>query len=75
MDETEVLSRLKAVGDTEELSVTLTANEWAAVSSLLHLAIEAGCPSTNARTARDRIGKQIMERWDEDDILNESDIG
>ena len=38
-----------------EFAITLTLNEWSAVGSLMHIAVESGCPSTWAQTARDKI--------------------
>ena len=56
MDEKEIISqRMQRDGDTEECSVTLTLNEWAAVGSLVYLAIAAGCKASTAQRAYDKI--------------------
>lgn len=42
-----------------ETTITLKTCEWAAVVSLLHLALEAGRPASNARSAYDRMIDQM----------------
>lgn len=54
MDKTEAKQFLVDNGE-REFAITLTQNEWAAVGSLMHIAVNAGCPSQWAKTARDKI--------------------
>ncbi len=51
----EVNERLQKTGDVEEMSLSLTLNEWAAVVVLLGIAMNAGCPATNVRPAFEKI--------------------
>ena len=64
----EILDSLKAT-ETDEITLTLTSLEWTAVGTLLSLAVEAGCPSEAARSARDKIiaihKRRIADEWPE----------
>jgi len=56
---------LKANGD-KEFSIPLTGNEWTAVGALVSMALDAGCNSAWARSARDKILAYQQEHFTED---------
>jgi len=55
LDEQVLKERLRSTGDTETMSLTLTMNEWAAIGSLMFIAISAGCPALSATTAYTKV--------------------
>lgn len=71
MNKTDVQDFLKRNGDAEEQAITLTLNEWAAVGVLVHLALQAGCPSEYTKSAyekilaasKDHIAAISMQEW------------